>query len=242
MTINITKYGVGKPLVLFHGWGFDGQVFTPIVHLLTKYQLYIVDLPGFGLTKDMSWDEFKSNLLKQLPDKFSVLGWSLGGLVATRLCIEAQSRVENLVNVASSPKFIKELDWVGIDKDIFNKFYINLKRDPIKTRSEFINIQLGIKDELSKDSSTPDITPTLVGLQLGLEWLLEWDFRDGIKEISIPTLYMFGRLDTIIPRRLMLKMQATFPQFKYTMFNKAAHAPFLSHRHEFILALSEFIL
>lgn len=238
MTINIAKYGFGKPLVLFHGWGFDGHVFSPIINSLTKYQLYIVDLPGFGLTKYMSWDEFKINLLKHLPEKFSLLGWSLGGLVATRLCIEAQSRVENLINVTSSPKFIKELGWVGIDKVVFEKFYLNFQNNPIKTRTNFINTELGISDASLDIGPTNDMT---LGLKLGLDWLLEWDLRNDLIDISIPTLYMFGRLDAIIPRRLMLKMQHEFPHLNYFMFDKAAHAPFLTHTNEFINSLNEFI-
>ena len=240
MTINIAKYGAGKPLILFHGWGFDGKIFDSIVPLLTKYQLYVVDLPGFGLTKYMAWDEFKFNLLKQLPQKFSVLGWSLGGLFATRLCIEEQARVETLINVASSPKFIKELDWVGIDKDLFNKFYLNLQNDPIQTRKNFINIQLGIQGDFGNNSATLDIAPSLLGLQSGLECLLDWDLRAELTKLKIPNLYIFGRLDTIIPRRVMVKMQATFPQFQYIMLDKAAHAPFLSHPDEFVLTLERF--
>lgn len=60
MNIHLDKYGQGMPLVLFHGWGFDSQIWQPIIpYLKPKYQIILVDLPGFGLTPMMDWESFK---------------------------------------------------------------------------------------------------------------------------------------------------------------------------------------
>ena len=80
MAVNVVNYGEGRPLVLFHGWGFDTCVWRSLLPLLThQYQLYLVDLPGFGLTPLMEWDLFKEALLNQLPRRFALVGWSMGG-------------------------------------------------------------------------------------------------------------------------------------------------------------------
>jgi pimeloyl-[acyl-carrier protein] methyl ester esterase len=64
MNVNIYKYGEGYPIVFFHGWGFDSQVWLPLApKLMLNYQLIFVDLPGFGHTPIMDWDLFKDILL-----------------------------------------------------------------------------------------------------------------------------------------------------------------------------------
>ncbi len=62
MTIHITKYGNKHPLVFFHGWGFDSQVWLSLVPLLEdKYELILVDLPGFGAARLWIGSNLKSN-------------------------------------------------------------------------------------------------------------------------------------------------------------------------------------
>ena len=68
MKVHLNYFGQGKPLVFFHGWGFNHQIWLSLVPLLKeRYQLILVDLPGFGLTPAMEWPEFKMQLLDILP-------------------------------------------------------------------------------------------------------------------------------------------------------------------------------
>ncbi len=238
--LHIITEGQGRPLVLFHGWGFDIKIWSPLLPLLTnQYQLYLVDLPGFGLTQPMEWDVFKSTLLKQLPERFALAGWSMGGLYATRLAIEVPERVTHLINISSSPYFIRENHWSGVAIQIFRAFYEDMKRDPLGTLRQFIALQL--QDQTEMPSFMPLSAPSEVGLQEGLNTLVNWDLRQSLVHLDMPVLYMFGRLDTIIPRKTMLIMQAAYPRFKYILFSKAAHVPFLSHSDDFNIALEEFL-
>jgi len=170
MSLHITRFGHGIPLVLFHGWGFDGRIWDSLVQALskTRYHLFVVDLPGFGQTPDMSWDEFKSQLLHQLPATFAIIGWSMGGLWATRLCIEAGDRVVQLMNIASSPCFIKKEDWIGVEQAIFETFYQQLILNPQNVLQHFIKLQLpGVEFGLESIPSS--------GLAAGLDVLSNWD-------------------------------------------------------------------
>ncbi|MDF1758251.1 MAG: alpha/beta fold hydrolase [Legionellaceae bacterium] len=240
MSINVRVIGEGKPLVLFHGWGFDSQIWTPLISNLIsnecKYKLYLVDLPGFGSSSYTDWNGFKKSLLPQLPEKFSILGWSMGGLYATRLSIEEPHKVNNLVNVASSPYFINSDNWVGIDNQVFNSFYSQLLDNPTQTRVDFI------KNHLRTDSVPSNImetSPTEEGLQAGLDLLVNWDLRPQLAQLKLPVYYLFGKLDPLIPRRVMKMMQELHPEFKYVMFDRAAHIPFLSHSQQFLKVLTE---
>ena len=239
MNINVTIHGTGKPLVLFHGWGFDHQIWYPLLPLIrSKYQLFLVDLPGFGLTPLMEWEPFKIKLLQQLPSNFAVAGWSMGGLFATRLAIEEPAHVSHLISIASSPRFIRESQWPGVDIEIFNGFYQDLARHPTRTLQQFMTLQLqGQPIPLSIIEQSPAVP----SLQAGLELLLYWDLRQALTQLRLPAFYMFGRLDTITPRTTMAIMQKRYPHFDYYLFPKAAHVPFLSHQEEFINALDEFL-
>ena len=233
---HILIHGKGDPLVLFHGWGFDAQIWLPLLPaLMPHYQLYLVDLPGFGLTPPMEWDAFKSGLMQQLPSKFALIGWSMGGLMATRLALEAPSRVSHLINVASSPRFIRAQHWPGVNRDLFNVFYQDLVTNSAQTLQQFIELQLqGQPFEVSH-------APSLSGLQAGLDWLVHCDHREALKTLHQPICYMFGRLDTIVPRMLHTTMLKQYPNIHCVLFPKAAHAPFLSHPDEFMQALQGFL-
>jgi pimeloyl-[acyl-carrier protein] methyl ester esterase len=236
MSVHVVVHGRGCPLVLFHGWGFDVRIWHSLLpRLTTQYQLYLVDLPGFGLTPSMAWDSFQEVLLEQLPPRFALAGWSMGGLCATRLAIDAPTRVSHLVNIASSPRFIRDKGWPGVDGKIFRAFYHELAYNPQQTLEAFIQLQL------HGQSMTLGYTPSIDGLKSGLDLLVNWDLREYLTCLTIPVLYIFGRLDTITPRKTMATMQAMYPHFDYKMLATAAHAPFLSNPDEFITVLEGFV-
>jgi len=229
--IAMESFGNGSPLVLFHGWGFDSSIWTPLLPdllvLPAPHQIILVDLPGFGQSPMLPWDEFKSQLLQSLPEKFAIAGWSLGGLFATRLAIEVPQRITNLINIASSPYFIREETWPGIDMAVLEAFYQRFQVDPQQTLQQFVQAQVQKKCHYQGKYHAH-------GLEDGLLALKQWDFRTTLQQCTIPVAYIFGRFDIIVPYQLMTRMQATYPKFRYTLLPQAAHMPFLSHQQLFI--------
>jgi len=229
--ININVVGVGYPLVLFHGWGFDGSIWQGLTRALSPhYQLYCVDLPGFGLTPIQSDEEFIIDLLSMLPLEFSLLGWSMGGLYATKIAHDNPKRVMHLINVTASPYFLSDKDWPGVEKSVFDLFYQKVLANPKVTLDEFLMLQ-GRKDNIIKYDG---VLPSKLALLQGLQRLSTWDLRAYIPTLTCQTHYLFGRLDSIVNRRLMSHISATFKNIHCTQFDKAAHAPFLSHESMFV--------
>lgn len=238
MNLHINIQGKGQPLVFFHGWGFDHRIWLQLARLLSShYCLYLVDLPGFGQSSLMSWELFKKHLLQQLPEHFALVGWSMGGLFATRLAIEEPERVTCLLNISSSPRFIKEKSWPGVEQTILDSFFLKLASEPERTIAEFVGLQL--KDQ-SYNYRSP-LNPSVPGLEAGLKVLADWDLRQSLCLFTKPACFMFGRLDAITPRMTMVTMQKLYPAFDYVMFDKAAHIPFLSHQDEFIAILERIL-
>lgn len=238
MKIHLSKFGQGLPLVFFHGLGFDSQIWLPLVtSLKADYELILIDLPGFGQSSMMDWQTFKQKLLKQLPPKFAVTGWSLGGLYAMRLALEAPERVSSVLNVCTSPCFIKQIDWPGVTNTALSRFKQLLAADFKNTIKEFIDLQ----SQRVPVNIIPGLPPSYAGLEAGLQQLDSLDLREELRAMQPPTAFLFGRLDPITPAATMTTMQALYPNFQYILFKKSAHMPFLSQREDFIASLVGFV-
>lgn len=239
----ITVIGQGSPLVLLHGWGFNHQVWHRVQSLLSRqYQLYLVDLPGFGQSPWMEWEIFQTQLLQQLPPKFALLGWSLGGLFAIRLVIEHAQRVSHCISVASSPCFTKQKNWPGIEEKTLKAFDRKLLQSPIKIWKRFVQLQLGAEvhsTDFHQDIMQP--VPDVSALRAGLDCLLHWDFRPCMHKLTQPVAYFFGQQDTIVPYHTYEVMSAQYPQFHYVSFPKSGHVPFLTCPETFVQELEIFL-
>lgn len=232
MKIYIHKYGKGFPLVFFHGWGFDSRVWLSLLPQLDDFQVVLVDLPGFGHSPVMDWDKFKNSLLNQLPNKFALIGWSMGGLYAMRLATEEPEKVDYLVNVTTSPRFILDDLWAGVTEDVFQRFHKKLAFNPSRTLKDFLELQGLTQKEII--NFFPKETPSPEGLKEGLSVLATWDLREKLKQYSKPSCFMFGRFDPIVPIKTMKCMEKIYPNFRYVFFEKAAHMPFFTHTNLFI--------
>lgn len=237
-------------LVLLHGWGLNAQVWDCIaLQLSTQFTLHLVDLPGYGRSTGfpaMSLEKMAETVLAQAPERAIWLGWSLGGLVASQAALMAPSRVSGLVTVASSPCFSEQEGWAGIKPDILAGFQQQLSEDFQRTVERFLALQTLGTETARQDArqlknavlSLP--MPTSEVLNGGLEILKTIDLRSVLADISLPFLRLYGRLDGLVPRKIIAPLDSRWPQSESIIFAKAAHAPFISHPEAFCDALSAF--
>ena len=106
--LNIESKGQGIDIVMLHGWGMNHAVFSPLFEKLSNYRVHYVDLPGFGHSDaiDGELEAWCQHLIEQLPDNSIWLGWSLGGLIASKIALLYPTKVKALITVASSPCFL----------------------------------------------------------------------------------------------------------------------------------------
>lgn len=239
--VSIKIIGQGKALVFLHGWGFDHKIWLPLVDDLAKdYCLYFVDLPGFGESALMDWQEFKLKLLAQLPNYFVLIGWSLGGLYAMRLAAEQEKRVIQLISVCSSPHFVQTANWPGVKAKVFANFTKLLALNYEQTLTNFISEQLQNSAKLQAQL-LPAFSPTPRSLAANLDIICTWDLRKNLSQLALPTCFMFGYRDPIIKRSIKKVMEQVYSTFKYIMFKDAAHIPFISHQEEFSKELRQIL-
>lgn len=245
-----TKGEGHRHLVLLHGWGLNAQVWDYIVpELSSHFTLHLVDLPGYGRSTGfpaMSLNEMAEIVLANAPERAIWLGWSLGGLVASQIALMAPACVSGLITVASSPCFSEQASWPGIKPDVLASFQKQLSEDFQRTVERFLALQTMGTETSRQDArqlknavlSLP--MPAQEVLNGGLEILKTVDLRDALVGLSLPFLRMYGRLDGLVPRKMVAPLDALWPQSESIIFGKAAHAPFISHPQDFCHALIEF--
>lgn len=230
-------------LVLLHGWGLNAQVWDCITpQLSTHFTLHLVDLPGYGRSTGfgpLSLGQMVDIVLSQAPSQAIWLGWSLGGLVASRVALQAPERVSALVTVASSPCFSAQGDWAGIKPEVLAGFQQQLSEDFQRTVERFLALQtLGTETARQDTRQLKNAVlslemPSVEVLNSGLEILKTVDLREALSTLALPFLRLYGRLDGLVPRKIVPLLDELWPTSESVIFAKAAHAPFISHPAEF---------
>lgn len=194
--IDYQDIGEGETLVLLHGLGSTKKDWDFQIPVFSKnYRLIIPDLRGHGASSSNSefgvpvLTEDVVALLKTLKiEKFSCIGFSMGGAVAFQIAISYPEMVDKLIIVNSGPDF----NAMG-----------ELGEELIKTRTAFIQTK-GMK-ALAKEISA-NMLPEKHQDKLRQEFeercgnndeqvylktfltLMEWGLGDKLSTISKPTL------------------------------------------------------
>ncbi|BAV08508.1 Pimeloyl-ACP methyl ester carboxylesterase [Filimonas lacunae] len=108
------EYGVGKPLVLLHGFGGCTQNWHPFTTQLAEhYRLIVIDLRGHGRStnpenkfthREAANDVFL--LLDKLGiDQFYAMGMSTGGMILLHMATNQPKRIEAMVLISATSHF-----------------------------------------------------------------------------------------------------------------------------------------
>lgn len=96
------------PLVLLHGVGLDNAMWEPLGEELRRAgqsEIITLDLPGHGvnppLREPQSLNSMAEQVLRQLPDKCNLLGFSLGALIAQAIAVFHPDRIGRLICASS---------------------------------------------------------------------------------------------------------------------------------------------
>jgi pimeloyl-[acyl-carrier protein] methyl ester esterase len=247
--------GSGPDLVLLHGWGLNVRVWDGLVgDLRDRYRMIAVDLPGHGKSAwnagrgtpaEQAW--LLHSTLASVSNRYSLLGWSLGGQIALDLAAAMPSQIDRLVLVAATPRFAQSPDWpYGMQPAVITKLATQLRQDYRRTVSDFLELQVrgsiegsGVLDQLRHALFVHgEAQPG--ALEAGLNTLATSDLRPTLSHVRAPTLVIAGRNDRITAPAASHALAQALPDARYVEMRRAAHAPFLSHRREFAALVDRF--
>jgi len=238
--MHIERTGHGPDLVLLHGWAMHGDIFAPLIDaLIPHWSVHVVDLPGHGRSRDdstaLTLDGVADELIDALPRALWV-GWSLGGLLAQHVASTAPDRVRALVAIASSPRFVVGDDWPhGVDNHVFRQFGLELAADWRGTVERFLALEVigtaHAHDDLralrAQLFAHGEPAPRVLADGLGL--LDGTDLREALGSLRVPSLWIAGRRDRLVPAAAMQAAAALVPDGEFLAIAGAGHAPFLHH-------------
>jgi len=101
-------------IVLIPGYMCDKNMWSNQLNILKKK--YKVIIPQ--LDTGNSIEEFKKDTLRLLPEKFSVIGFSMGGFVALKIAIAEIERVEDLVLIGTNARSVSKNRKLLLNKSI----------------------------------------------------------------------------------------------------------------------------
>jgi pimeloyl-[acyl-carrier protein] methyl ester esterase len=238
---------------MLHGWSMHSGVWHQLAELLAKrFCLHLVDLPGHGLS-NWETDQFKlSNILPELEQKTPAqaiwIGWSLGGLLSLAMQSQYPAKVDKLVLMAATPKFVSDEDWpCAMPAKIFEDFAENLNLDQRQTLQRFLMLQAKGAEQsrstirqLSEQLANQHM-PHPEALKAGLDLLLSMDLRQALSKVSCPLQLILGDRDTLIPASMAEQAIHLNPAVQLEIIKGAGHAPFISQPQRCQQLIEQFI-
>ena len=210
MIAHIDK-GKGRPVLLLHGLFGSGVYWSPLIATLSRTRRVIApDLPGFGksagtpVPADIAgFAAVSVDLLDALGvGSADVVGYSMGGLVAQQLALDAPERIRRLVNYATKP--------MAADADRFEPFNQTLAELDEKPVQEVATANI---TRWFKHPPPPEAwqlcLDALRGTQsagaiAALQAVDGWDIRERLGQIAAPVLVVSGDSDRSVSLENML--------------------------------------
>jgi len=234
--MHIEIHGQGPDLVLVHGWAMHGGIFAPLLAaLVPHFRVHLVDLPGHGFARDEAHFDVADSArrIAAATPRALWVGWSLGGLVALRAALDAPAQVRGLAMLASSPRFVAAPDWPnGVAATVFGEFASELRARYRHAIERFLALEtLGSPHAQAQLRELKQLVfargePSVEALCDGLAALNASDLRDALAGLAMPSLWIGGRRDRLVPPAALQWAAAHAPHARHLEFN-SGHAPFL---------------
>ncbi len=229
--------GEGEPLLLIAGLASDSQSWQPILSDLTaQYQVVIYDNRGVGRTLPHS---AASSIQKMADDAIALLdhlgmasttiiGHSMGGMIAQHLASHYPHRVNRLILLATAAQnsarnnqlFHDWLDYwrAGLPPDLWfkNVFYWIFS-------SDFFNSSESVQQAVAYAISYP-YPQSLEGFERQVTALLHANLTGQLSSIHQPTLIVYAENDLVFPANEVLTGLIQISHHHCVMIEKSGHS------------------
>ncbi len=177
----------------------------------------------------------------------TVLGWSLGALIALEWARRAPRAIGRIVLTGATPRFVTGPDWPhAMDEPTLARFGDELRVAYELTLKRFLALQLQGSDDARaalaamRHQLFARGRPAPAVLAAGLALLRDTDLRADVACVLQPALVVAGDRDTLAPVEASRWLAAHLPRGRLAVIRGAAHVPFLSHPQAFLQALLAF--
>lgn len=249
---NFTVLGGGPTVVLLHGIGGGHLAFAPQVETLASsgYRAIAWDMPGYGHSAPIEPYTFKGlaescvKLIETLKcDSVTLVGHSMGGMVAQEVVARRPDLVNKLVLCGTSASFGKpDGDW--------QQQYVAQRTAPLDAGQTMAQIAEVLVPQMVGPGSLPEgvklathcmscVPPATY--RRALAALVTFDRRANLPHIDVPTLVIAGEHDRNAPPAMMKKMAGHIPRSRFIEMRGIGHLQNLEAPDDFDGLLLNFL-
>ncbi len=252
------EIGDGKPLLFVHGWSLSSQIWLQQKKFFSsRYRCIAFDLRGHGRSMpscsgygiDILASDVRLFFERLCLSEVTLLGWSLGALVALASYPAVRERLASLVLVSGTSKYCSSPDYPhGLPPKEPRSLSLLLKRNPHKAMYGFHRTMF--TDELHSEKGFEaferDVLPLLPPpspevMVPVLQTLETADVRPVLSSIREPVLLIHGDRDLICPVDSSRYMSTQISGSQCAVLIGAGHAPMFSRSNEFNSTLAMFL-
>ncbi len=232
MTYNYIDKGKGQPIVMLHGMLGHASNWNKISSMLEdSYRTLALDLPYLGLDKKELSIGYLSDYVLRFADEMKLdkaiyMGNSLGGHIAIDLALKKLKRVESLILTGSSGLFERTYE-----KDV----QIHPTREYLKRKIEDIfydkrHVTDVLLDEVYSLLKNRKNIISIVRLTKAAR---NYNVKDLLKDITCPTLLVWGKNDTITPPKVANEFNRNIKGSRLEFIEECCHAPMMEYPDRF---------
>lgn len=237
---------MSKHLVLLPGWGLGVRPLQILAQqldaALPPLTVQVQPLPDM---RGKSAEALIALLDQQLPKDCWLMGWSLGGMLATALAAYRQSACAGLISYASNPCFVARETWpAAMPVDTFTAFRQLCAEDFAAGLKRFVLLcsqgaaqPRALSRQLLEAAAVADSGCALAGLDL----LAELDNRVAISAFAGPQLHLFAEQDALVPSLALSRVRALNAQATVEFFGHS-HAGLIVEAQLLAQRIADFVL
>jgi pimeloyl-ACP methyl ester carboxylesterase len=238
-SIHLVERGArgAEPLLFVHGWGVSSEAFGEFFdQLAERYRVIAPDLPGFGRSRSagpaISYESYAEVLASVLADlgieRSHVVGLSMGGGIALTLAAHHPERVRALVLMAPTGCPEASLPRLACDRVL-----------------EFAEQVLGPAPAHGKARVAGSFAANLLrhpaSLWATVRMVASRHIVEEARQVSAPTLLLWGERDRTIPPRLAAEFNERLPRSTLHMVPDAFHEMATARPDETAAIIHDFI-
>lgn len=210
---------VPLPLLLLPGTVCDSRLFEPLLRQLALPLTHVIDMTGEATTSDLA-----ARILAEAPERFSLLGFSLGGIVALEMVAQAPERIARLALIDTTPRPDPAAEGkkrhAALDRARAHgmETYIDDGWTRLVASANAGNADLkALISAMARDAG-PDALASQTGVAIHRA-----DSRKRLGAIAVPTLILAGEAEQVCPLDAHEELAAGIPGAQYFTIPDAGH-------------------
>lgn len=248
------QHGQGPDLILIGGLSSDHQVWKSTVRLLSPHFRVLIfdnrgagqsDTPDYPYTIEMMANDVLQLMAALKIDRAHIIGHSMGGAIAQQIALTAPEKINKLILMSTRAKISaigdllfsmrERLQAMHMTDDLLAEFVM-----PFLFSEAFLQNKMNVKGFAQWTLHNPN-PQTALGFKNQFQASRSRDFTDQLSKITMPTLFIVGAEDILVPVKYALQFTKSLKNGTLITIPECAHMPHVEKSKEFVNSVLQFL-